>query len=55
MDCIKIIRAELKQKEKELEESEKGTDQQWNRAYGAYFAIQNLLYKIERAAEADRG
>lgn len=56
MDYIKIIRAELAAAaHAEQNAAEHGTEQDWNRAYGAYWALQKLLDKIERAEQVERG
>jgi hypothetical protein len=48
-EILKIVQEELKAAEaKEAEASENASDQDWNRAYGAYWALQNLIDKIER-------
>jgi len=47
MDLINYIKAECAAAHKDLTTKEKGTDQEWNRAYGAYFALKKIVDFIE--------
>ena len=54
MDLINYIKAECAAADKELTAKEKGTDQEWNRAYGAYFALQKIVDFIKDNPEEER-
>jgi hypothetical protein len=54
MDLINYIKAECEAADKELTAKEKGTDQEWNRAYGAYFALKKIVEFIEDHPEDER-